>query len=222
LDALVWGHGVIRVCLVEDQTLVRQGIQTLLELVDDIDVVAEAKDGEEAIRIIPCVKPDVVLLDMYLPKRNGLEVLRELKQSESLPPTLILTTFDEDKFVIGGLQAGAKGYLLKDVSLDQLTNAIRTLASGGTLVHPAVTQRLLSNLERIQCDFPSSDAPEPLSGREVEILRLVARGYNNREIGDALTIAEGTVKNYVSSILSKMGVRDRTRAVLKALESGYL
>jgi DNA-binding NarL/FixJ family response regulator len=207
---------------VEDQTLVRQGIQTLLELVDDIDVVAEAKDGEEALRIIPQIRPDVVLLDLYLPKRNGLEVLRELKQRQSLPPTLILTTFDEDKFVIGGLQAGAKGYLLKDVSLDQLTGAIRILAGGGTLVHPTVTQRLLSNLDRIQCDFPSIEAPEPLTGREVEILRLVARGYNNREIGDALTIAEGTVKNYVSSILSKMGVRDRTRAVLKALESGYL
>lgn len=213
---------MIRVCLVEDQTLVRQGIQTLLELVDDIDVVAEAKDGDEALRVIPQFKPDVVLLDMYLPKRNGLEVLRELKRSEFLPPTLILTTFDEDKFVIGGLQAGAKGYLLKDVSLEQLTNAIRTLADGGTLVHPAVTQRLLENLDRIQCDFPSTEMPEPLSGREVEILRLVARGYNNREIADALTIAEGTVKNYISSILSKMGVRDRTRAVLKALEEGFL
>jgi len=213
---------MIRVCLVEDQTLVRQGIQTLLELAGDIDVIAEAKDGEEALRIIPQVKPDVVLLDMYLPKRNGLEVLNELKQSESLPPTLILTTFDEDKFVIGALQAGAKGYLLKDVSLDQLTRAIRTLAGGGTLVHPAITQRLINNLGRIRCDFPSMNTPEALSGREIEILRLVARGYNNREIAEALVIAEGTVKNYVSSILSKMGVRDRTRAVLKALESGYL
>jgi len=213
---------MIKICLVEDQTLVRQGLQTLLDLVEDIDVIAEAKDGEEALRIIPQVKPDVVLLDIYLPKRNGLEVLRELKQSQSLPPTLILTTFDEDKFVIGGLQAGAKGYLLKDVSLDQLTGAIRTLAGGGTLVHPSMTQRLLENLDRIRCDFPSMETPEPLSGREVEILRLVARGYNNREIADVLAIAEGTVKNYVSSILSKMGVRDRTRAVLKALESGYL
>ncbi len=213
---------MIKICLVEDQTLVRQGLQTLLDLVEDIDVIAEAKDGEEALRIIPQVKPDVVLLDMYLPKRNGLEVLRELKQSQSLPPTLILTTFDEDKFVIGGLQAGAKGYLLKDVSLDQLTGAIRTLAGGGTLVHPSMTQRLLESLDRIRCDFPSMETPEALSGREVEILRLVARGYNNREIADVLAIAEGTVKNYVSSILSKMGVRDRTRAVLKALESGYL
>ena len=178
--------------------------------------------GEEAIRIISQVKPDVVLLDMHLPKRNGLEVLKELRRSESLPPTLILTTFDEDKFVIGGLQAGAKGYLLKDVSLDQLTGAIRTLASGGTMVQPAITQRLLENVDRIRCDFPSIDSPEPMSGREIEILRLVARGYNNREIAEALTITEGTVKNYVSGILSKMGVRDRTRAVLKALESGYL
>ncbi len=213
---------MIRVCLVEDQTLVRQGIQSLLDLVGDIDVVAEAKDGEEALRIIPQTKPDVVLLDMYLPKRSGLEVLRELKQSHSLPPTLILTTFDEDKFVIGGLQAGARGYLLKDVSLDQLTGAIRILASGGTLVQSAITHRLLQNLDRIQCDFPSMDTPDPLTGRETEILRLVARGYNNREISDALEIAEGTVKNYISSILSKMGVRDRTRAVLKALEEGFL
>jgi DNA-binding NarL/FixJ family response regulator len=213
---------MIRVCLVEDQTLVRQGIQTLLELVDDIDVVAEAKDGDEALRVISAAKPDVVLLDMCLPKRNGLEVLHELKQSGSLPPTLILTTFDEDKFILGGLRAGAKGYLLKDVSLDQLTHGIRTLAGGGTLVHPALTQRLLNNIDRIRCDFPSMDPPERLTWRETEILRLVARGYNNREIAEALTIAEGTVKNYISGILWKMGVRDRTRAVLKALEAGYL
>ena len=213
---------MIRVCLVEDQTLVRQGIQTLLELVDDIDVVAEARDGDEALRVIPQAKPDVVLLDMHLPKRNGLEVLKALKQSEYFPPTLILTTFDEDKFIIGGLQAGAKGYLLKDVSLDQLTSGIRTLASGGTLAHPATTQRLLNNIDRIRCDFPSTETPERLTWREIQILRLVARGYNNREVSEALAIAEGTVKNYISSILWKMGVRDRTRAVLKALEAGYL
>jgi DNA-binding NarL/FixJ family response regulator len=201
---------------------VRQGIKTLLELVDDIDVVGEAKDGDEALRVIPVTKPDVILLDMYLPKRNGLEVMQELKQSGFLPPTLILTTFDEDKFIIGGLQAGAKGYLLKDVSLDQLTRAIRTLAGGGTLVNPAITQRLLNNIDRIRCEFPSAEPPERLTWREIEILRLAARGYNNREIASALTIAEGTVKNYISSILWKMGVRDRTRAVLKALEVGYL
>ena len=213
---------MIRVCLVEDQTLVRQGIQTLLDMVGDINVVAQACDGEEALRIIPEVRPDIVLLDMYLPKRNGLDVLKELKRTQALPPTLILTTFDDDKILIGGLRAGAKGYLLKDVSLEQLTGAIRTLANGGTWVQSAVSQHHLENRNRIQPEFPSSESPDPLTGREVEILRLIARGHNNREIGEALSITEGTVKNYVSSILSKMGVRDRTRAVLHALEHGYI
>lgn len=212
---------MIRVCLVEDQTLVRQGIVTLLSLVDDIDVVAEAQDGDEAVETIPRVKPDVVLLDMYLPKRSGLDVLASLQQSKALPPTLILTTFDEEHLVIRGLQAGARGFLLKDVSLQQLTDAIRLLASGGTLVRPAVTERVRQRPLR-PCEFPSAVQPEALSGRELEVLRLMARGCSNREIADALTITEGTVKNYVSGILSKMGVRDRTRAVLKALESGIL
>lgn len=213
---------MIRVCLVEDQTLVRQGIQTLLDMVEDINVVAEACDGEQALQIIPEVQPDIVLLDMYLPKKNGLDVLRELKQVRSLPPTLILTTFDDDKVLIGGLRAGAKGYLLKDVSLEQLTGAIRALANGGTWVQSAVSQHVFENRNRIQPEFPSLESPDPLTGREVEILRLIARGHSNREIGEALTITEGTVKNYVSSILSKMGVRDRTRAVLHALEHGYI
>ncbi|MPZ21513.1 MAG: response regulator [Luteitalea sp.] len=213
---------MIRVCVVEDQTLVRQGIHTLLDLVDDIEVIAEARDGEEALEVIPRVKPDVVLLDMYLPKRSGLDVLNALQWSNALPPTLILTTFDEDHLVIGGLRAGARGFLLKDVSLEQLTTAIRRLASGGTLVQPALTARLRQQPPRVRCDFPSLPSPDPLSGRELEILRLMARGYSNREIAEALTITEGTVKNHVSVILSKMGVRDRTRAVLKALEAGVL
>ena len=213
---------MIRVCLVEDQTLVRQGIQTLLGLVDDIEVVAEAQNGDDALAIIPQVKPDVVLLDMYLPKRSGLDVLRALREADTLPPTLVLTTFDDDQLVIGALRAGAKGFLLKDVSLDQLTTAIRTLASGGRLVQPMVSERGSPAVNRLPCDFPSSVSPEPLTAREMEILRLMARGHSNREIAEALTITEGTVKNYVSGILAKMGVRDRTRAVLKALEAGVL
>jgi DNA-binding NarL/FixJ family response regulator len=213
---------MIRVFLVEDQMLVRQGIQTLLGLVDDIQVVGEATDGEQAVDLIPRVQPDVVLLDMYLPRRTGLDVLRTLRAAETLPPTLILTTFDDDELVIGGLQAGARGFLLKDVSLERLTAAIRTLAQGAAWIQPALTERLLQQRHRLATDFPTSPAPEPLTAREVEILRLMARGYNNREIADALTISEGTAKNYVSSILAKMGVRDRTRAVLKALEAGDL
>jgi DNA-binding NarL/FixJ family response regulator len=213
---------MIRVCLVEDQTLVRQGIQTLLGLVNDIQVVAEAQNGEQALTIIPQVKPDVVLLDMYLPKRSGLEVLRALRDADTLPPTLVLTTFDDDQLVIGALRAGAKGFLLKDVSLDQLTTAIRTLAGGGTLVQAIVSERGSPAADRLPCAFPSAVSPEPLTARELEILRLMARGHSNREIASALTITEGTVKNYVSDILAKMGVRDRTRAALKALEGGLL
>lgn len=213
---------MIRVCLVEDQNLVRQGLRTLLELAGDIEITAEAQDGDEAIETIRRLQPDVVLLDMYLPKASGMEVLQALQRSNELPPTLILTTFDEDELVLGGLRAGAKGFLLKDVKLEQLTAAIRTLAAGGTFIQPAITERLLQNRHRIRCDFPSTAIPDPLSERELETLSLMARGYNNREIADALAIAEGTVKNYVSSVLAKMGVRDRTRAVLKAIESGLL
>jgi DNA-binding NarL/FixJ family response regulator len=211
---------MIRVCVVEDQMLVRQGIQTLLGLVDDVEVVAEAVDGDQAIELIPRLKPDVVLLDMYLPRRSGLDVLRTLSASQTLPPTL--TTFDEDELVIGGLQAGARGFLLKDVSLERLTAAIRALADGGTWIQPALTERLLQHRHRLSTDFPAAEPCEPPSNREREILRLMARGYNNREIAEALAITEGTAKNYVSSILAKMGVRDRTRAVLKALEAGDL
>lgn len=200
----------------------RQGLQTLLGLVGDIEVVAEAQDGDQAVHVIRHTRPDVVLLDMYLPKMSGIEVLQSLHASDELPPTLILTTFDEDQLLLGGMRAGAKGFLLKDVSLEQLTNAIRCLAEGGTFIQPALTERLLQNRSRIQCDFPSSALPDPLSGRELEVLQLMARGYNNREISDALVIGEGTVKNYVSNILAKLGVRDRTRAVLKAIESGVL
>lgn len=213
---------MIKVCLVEDQNLVRQGLRTLLGLAGDIEVIGEAQDGAEAVEIIRRTMPDVVLLDMYLPKLSGMGVLESLQQTSELPPTLILTTFDEDELVLGGLRAGARGFLLKDVSLDQLTTAIRTLAEGGSFIQPAITERLLQNRHRVRCDFPSTPSPDPLSDRELETLSLMARGYNNREIADALAIAEGTVKNYVSSVLAKMGVRDRTRAVLKALESGLL
>ena len=209
---------MIQVCLVDDQTLVRQGIRSLLELSDSIRIVAEASGGKQAVELIPQVKPDVVLMDMRMPVMSGLEALQNLSAQDALPPTIILTTFDDDQLVLAGLTAGAKGYLLKDVSLDQLVGAIETVAKGGSLVQPAVTQRLLSGLERMQNDFTSLDRPDPLTERETEILRLMAGGYSNKEIANSLGVAEGTVKNHVSNILSKLGVRDRTRAVLKAFE----
>lgn len=212
----------IRVLLVDDQTLVRQGIKSLLELTDSIRVVAEAADGAQAIEMIPEVKPDVVLLDMRMPGKTGLDVLQELGGRDALPPTIILTTFDDDSQVLAGIKAGAKGYLLKDVSLEQLVGAIETVAQGGSLVQPVVTQRLLAGLERMHNEFASLDRPDPLTERETEILRLMAGGYSNKEIANSLNVAEGTVKNHVSNILSKLGVRDRTRAVLKAFELGIV
>jgi len=213
---------VIKVMLVDDQNLVRKGVRSLLELSEEIEVIAEAADGAEAIRMIPEVGPDVVLLDMRMPGLSGLDVLRELSQNQALPPTIILTTFDDDELVLAGIQAGAKGYLLKDVALADLVSAIKTVAEGGTIVKPAVTQRLLKGLANLKNDFYSLDQPDPLTERETEILRLMAGGYSNKEIANSLGVAEGTVKNHVSNILSKMGVRDRTRAVLKAFELGQI
>jgi DNA-binding NarL/FixJ family response regulator len=213
---------MIRVVLVDDQTLVRRGIRSLLELSGDIGVVAEAADGDEALAVIRRERPDAVLLDVRMPKRSGVEVLRELQAAGEQPPTILLTTFDDDDVLLDGVKAGARGYLLKDVTLEQLTDAIRTVAGGGTVIRPAVTERALRGLEHVRRDFDSLSPPDPLTRRELEILRLMAGGYSNKEIADALGTAEGTVKNHASNILSKLGVRDRTRAVLKALELGYL
>ncbi len=213
---------MIRVFLVDDQTLVRQGVRSLLALSDEIEVVGEAGDGASAIERIPAVRPDVVLLDMRMPNLSGLDVLRALSQAGALPPTIILTTFDDDQLVVAGIKAGARGYLLKDVSLDQLVEAVRTVAGGGSLVAPVVTQRLLTGLKGLETTFASLDRPDPLTDRETEILRLMAGGFSNKEIANSLGVAEGTVKNHVSNILSKLGVRDRTRAVLKAFELGIV
>lgn len=213
---------MIRVVLVDDQHLIRQGIRSLLELAGDIAVVAEASDGDEGIAVIQRERPDVVLLDLRMPKKDGVAVLQTLQARGALPPTIVLTTFDDDAALLEAVKAGAKGYLLKDVSLERLTAAIHDVAAGGSMIRPVVTERVLRGLEHVRRDFDALSSPDPLTKREVEILRLMAGGYSNREIADALGTAEGTVKNHASSILSKLGVRDRTRAVLKALELGCI
>jgi DNA-binding NarL/FixJ family response regulator len=210
-----------RILLVEDQTLVREGLRSLLAFAKDLEVAGEAGDGEEAITAIPRVRPDVVLLDIRLPKKNGLEVLQELSRAGALPPTIILTTFDDDALLFEALRAGARGFLLKDVTFDQLTSAIRQVAAGGRLIQPAVTERAIRSLSEAPRHFESSELPERLTGREREVLRLFSAGMSNREIGEALGVVEGTVKNHVHSILQKLGVRDRNRAMLRAIELGY-
>lgn len=213
---------MIRVLLVDDQMLVRQGIRSLLELSAEVDIVGEAGDGRQALAAIAAARPDVVLLDLRMPVLDGIGTLQALADATHQPPVLVLTTFDDDKLVLEALQAGAKGFLLKDVSLEVLLEAIGTLHAGGTFVQPAVTARMLEGLPRLQ-DVPSAfEYIEPLTEREREVLRLMAGGYSNKEIARGLDVSEGTAKNHVSSILAKLGVRDRTRAVLKALEAGIL
>jgi DNA-binding NarL/FixJ family response regulator len=211
---------MIRVLIADDQMLVRQGIRTLLEMDGEISVVGEAADGVEAIEQVLAAPIDVLLLDIRMPGEDGLAVLRNLSARNALPPTLILTTFDDSDVVLDGIRAGARGFLLKDVSYQQLLAAIRAVAGGATVFQPAVTERLLRAGNALHVDM---EAPrEQLTVREAEVVRLMAGGYSNREIAEALGTAEGTVKNHVSSILAKFGVRDRTRAVLKALETGVL
>ena len=213
---------MINIVLVDDQTLVRSGIRGLLDLTDDIRVIAEAADGDQALAVIAAAKPDMVLLDIRMPGRSGIEVLKALKSAGSLPPTILLTTFDDDDALLEGMQAGAKGFLLKDISLERLAEAIRGVAAGTTLFRPAITEKVLQGLNAARPSFPNLDLPDRLTNRETEILALMAGGFSNREIADALGPSEGTIKNHVSSILSKLGVRDRVRAVLRGVELGYI
>ena len=205
--------------LIDDQTLVRQGIRGLLELSEAVEVVAEADDGDQAVELVTKAQPDVVLMDMRMPRMNGAEATAALATAGHSTPVIILTTFDDHEQVLEGIRAGAKGYLLKDVSLENLIRAIESVAAGETMIQPAITEALLKGLSRrVGTDFEASDMPEPLTPRETEVLRLMAGGYSNKEISQALSKSEGTIKNHVSNILAKLGVRDRTRAVLKAIE----
>lgn len=210
---------MIRVLLADDEALIRLGFRRLLELDGEIEVVGEVADGEEAVRAVRRERPDVLLLDVRMPRKTGLEALDELNRSGGPPPTLILTTFDDAELLFAAVRRGARGFLKKDVSLEELLAAIRALAEGRTWLQPALTSSLRQGLQGIPTAFESAVPLEPLSRRELEVLRLMAAGHSNREIGDLLETAEGTVKNQVSSILGKMGVRDRTRAVLKAIEA---
>ncbi|GAA0855776.1 response regulator transcription factor [Aliiglaciecola litoralis] len=215
---------MIKVMVVDDQTLVREGIKSLLMLSPELSIVAEAMDGEIALQEIRKHQPDVVLMDIRMPVKNGIEAVRELNASanDACPPVIMLTTFDDHQMVLEALKVGAKGYLLKDVSLETLVDAIKTVYSGQTLIQPCVTERVLQKIQSHSNEFESEHQPEPLTIKEAEILRLMASGCSNREIAQAMFKSEGTVKNQVSTILAKLGVRDRTRAVLKAIDMGII
>lgn len=211
-----------RVLVVDDQTLVRQGICSLLELAG-IEVISEASDGAEALEACTEHSPDVVLLDLRMPVYDGIWFLNKQAEQDIEIPTLVLTTFDDDAVVIEALRAGARGYLLKDVTVDQLSRAVYSLAAGGTLIGPSITDRLIKTIR--SAPLPQGAAGsivEELTDRELEVLRLVAEGYSNRQIAELIHLAEGTVKNHLSSTLAKLGARDRTNAVLRAIREGIL
>lgn len=213
---------MIRVCLADDQALVRSGLKALLGLLGGIEVVAEAEDGEAAVTAALSVGPDVLLLDVRMPKLSGVQVIEMLARQRRLPPTLLLTTFEDDAALIQGVKAGARGYLLKGVSPETLLEAIRTVASGGTYLYAPLVSDLARHGIRGNLHADPPELLETLTERELEILRLMASGIGNREIAAALALSEGTVKNHVSSIFSKLAVSDRTKAVLRAIAMGLV
>jgi DNA-binding NarL/FixJ family response regulator len=215
----------IRVLLVDDQALFREGLETLLSVHRDIQVVGQASNGQEAVEVAAKVQPDVVLMDVRMPILNGVRATRRLKRAQPQCMVIVLTTFDDDEYVFDALRAGAVGYLLKDVASARLVEAIRAASRGESILEPSVAAKVIAEFTRVSSMVPSAQMEqlvEPLSERELEILGLIARGASNREIADRLFIAEGTVKNHVTHILGKLGVRDRTQAALKARELGLL
>jgi DNA-binding NarL/FixJ family response regulator len=206
---------MIRVLLVDDEELVRSGLRLILGTEPDLDVVAEAADGEQALALAERHQPDVVMLDIRMPGLDGIEVARRLAASGSPARVVVLTTFDNDEYVYGALRAGASGFLLKDAPATQLVTAIRAAAAGDAVLAPSVTRRVVDELGRRQAPM-AIQRLDVLTDRERDVLTLMAEGCSNAEIGDRLFITEGTVKTHVARILVKLGVRDRLQAVVLA------
>lgn len=215
----------ITVLLVDDQSLFREGLRTILSVHDEIEVIGEAENGEAAITAVANLSPQVVLMDVRMPLLDGVAATRKIKSDYPKTRVILLTTFDDDEYVFEGLRAGAAGYLLKDVPSQKLIEAIQTAAQGETFLHPSVAAKVVAEFTRIASpheDDPNQQLVEPLSERELEILTLVGNGASNKEIAAQLFIAEGTVKNHLTNILGKLGVRDRTQAALKARSLGII
>ncbi len=215
----------VRIVVADDHQVVRTGFAGLLGTQPDFTVVGTARDGAEAVHICREVRPDIVLMDVRMPGTDGIEATRQLAVSgEDGPRILILTTFDLDEYVYDALCAGASGFLLKDVTAERLFDAVRVIAAGEALLAPAVTRRLISEFARMhpRSDGPSTTALATLTPRETQVLRLVAEGLSNPEIAARLVVTEETVKTHVSRVLNKLGLRDRTQAVVTAYESGLV
>lgn len=206
----------IRVLLVDDQALFREALHTLLSVQPEIEVIGEAANGAEAVSIAATHHPDVILMDLQMPILDGAAATRRLHSEYPQIRVIVLTTFDDDEYVFEGLRAGAIGYLLKDTPAKKLVEAIQAAARGESFLQPSIAAKVVAEFARQSAPIPT--LAEPLTSREIDILRLLASGQTNKEIADALVITEGTVKNHVTNILGKLGVRDRTQAALKAKE----
>ena len=213
----------IRLLIADDQELVRIGFRLLLEAQDDLEVVGEAADGEQAVALARALRPDVILMDIRMPRVDGIEAIGRLQALEPPPRVLVLTTFDLDEYVFGALRAGAAGFLLKDAPKDALVQAIRVIHAGDALLSPSVTRRLVEDYARRgEPTQPPEAILRDLTPREREVLVLVARGMSNAEIAERLVVSEATVKSHVGSILLKLDLRDRVQAVVLAYESGIV
>jgi DNA-binding NarL/FixJ family response regulator len=214
----------VRVLLVDDQALFREGLRTLLTVQPDLEVVAEAANGEEAVVQAKAHSPDVALMDLRMPALDGVEATRRVRAAVPTCQVLVLTTFDDDDYVFEALRAGAAGYLLKDAPLEKLVEAIRGAARGQSFLQPSIAAKVVAEFNRLSQKRPAAGAAlvEPLSERELEVLRHLSHGRSNKEIAAMLNLAEGTVKNHMTNVLGKLGVLDRTQAALKARDLGLL
>ncbi|MEV6633799.1 response regulator transcription factor [Actinoplanes sp. NPDC051470] len=212
----------IRVLVADDQTLVRTGFRVILEAEGDIEVVAEADTGTEAIRQAQLTEPDVILMDIRMPELDGLSATEEILRHPNPPTIVVLTTFDQNEYVYRALRAGAAGFLLKDAPSTRLIAAVRAAATGDSLIEPSITQRLVERFVEPAQSAGPPPALAPLTGRELDVLRLIARGLSNAEIAAELVVAETTVKTHVARILTKLGLRDRVQAVVVAYETGFV
>ena len=215
----------LRILLTDDQSLFREALRTLLSLQPDFDIVAEAENGERALALARAHKPDVILMDLRMPVMGGVEATRRIMAAVPGSRVVVLTTFDEDEEIFEALRAGALGYLLKACSADKLNESVRAAAKGASVLEPSVTAKMMAELNRLSAregKKVSQSLADPLSERELAVLKLLAAGCSNKEIGAKLSITEGTVKNHMTNVLGKLGVLDRTQAALRAREMGLI
>jgi DNA-binding NarL/FixJ family response regulator len=212
----------IRILIADDHAFVREGTRRILEQESDLAVVGEANDGEEAVRLSNELKPDVILMDISMPKMDGIEATKQIKQQNPAIVILILTAYDDDQFIFSLLDAGAAGYLLKNIHSHELVNAIRAVYSGESVLHPSVARKVLNRFSKMPSGSPAKTVNEELSDREMEVLRLVTKGLSNKEIADNLCLSIRTVQGHLGNIFNKLMVGSRTEAVIRALKEGWV